>query len=106
MTDKEKFEYWWENNKIYELDIPTIALMQFHFKHEVFITPSAYVDTLQLRFDEGVEVDYKKLKKILGGKAVQLNKHTINYGNKENPVTLYTVGLSAKWIHKMEMGNW
>jgi hypothetical protein len=106
MTEKEKFEHWWDNNKQYELDCSTLALMQFHFQYEIFITPSQYPDALQLRFEDGIEVEYKKLKKILGGKSIQLKKATINYGNREEPVTIYTVMLNPKWVHKIEMGNW
>ena len=37
MTDKEKFEHWWDNNKAIRVRLFHTCFMQFHFINEIFI---------------------------------------------------------------------
>tara|TARA_R100000656_G_scaffold120186_1_gene94341 strand:- start:21 stop:356 length:336 start_codon:yes stop_codon:yes gene_type:complete len=107
MNDRNKFEGWWDNYKQYELDSTTLALLQFHFPYEIYILPCEYQDAITIRFDpNGEKVEYNKLKRILGGKAIEVKKRTITYGNKEDSETTYTIFLNPKWVKQMELGKW
>ena len=107
MNDRNKFEGWWDNCKRYELDSTTLALLQFHFPYEIYIIPCEYRDAITIRFDPtGEKVEYNKLKRILGGKAIELKKRTITYGNKADSETNYIIFLNPKWVILMELGKW
>ena len=107
MNDRNKFEGWWDNCKRYELDSTTLALLQFHFPYEIYIIPCEYRDAITIRFDPtGEKVEYNKLKRILGGKAIELKKRTITYGNKADSETIYIIFLNPNWVNLMELGKW
>lgn len=95
------YDCWEGHNQVYELDVPTLVIMQSLFTDDIYISPCEYADVLEIRFEEGLEVDFIKLKNVLGGEAIMLKKVELGFDG----LVSYRVGLNPKWVEKVELGK-